>query len=61
MVLQDQAEYLTETQNMPSQSHAIPQEWRWAGMGADVPTLVPGLQGVKTLSLGSMHAMAVIG
>ena len=32
----------------------------WPGLGAGVPTLVPGLSGVKDLALGTCHALAVV-
>lgn len=39
----------------------IPEgEWTWAGMGADRPQIVPGLNGVQAVHFGAAHALAVL-
>ncbi|GAX72853.1 hypothetical protein CEUSTIGMA_g308.t1 [Chlamydomonas eustigma] len=52
--------------NRHSASHAygllVPEDvrWKWAGFGADKPTLVEGLTGVKSVALGGWHALVAI-
>lgn len=47
-------------------SHAydmlVPEDlrWRWAGFGADRPTLVEGVSGVKGVALGGWHALVLV-
>ena len=47
-------------------SHAydllVPEDvrWQWAGFGADRPTLVQGLSGVKGVALGGWHALVLV-
>ena len=34
--------------------------WKWAGFGADKPTLVDGLSAVKGVALGGWHALVLV-
>ena len=36
------------------------EDWSWAGMGSEVPRVVPGLSGVQALHFGAAHALAVL-
>ena len=58
-VSQDHAESLAASSGSSSLQDAV-QRWAWSGMGADSPTAVPGLSGVRGIALGSLHAVALV-
>ncbi|KAG1680811.1 hypothetical protein FOA52_008144 [Chlamydomonas sp. UWO 241] len=46
----------------PLSSVMVPEDvqWKWAGFGADRPTLVDGLSGVRKVALGGWHALVQV-
>lgn len=61
-VLQEHAKSLREQHSAwRSAKTAAPQsEIAWTGLGSDLPAQVEGLRNVRSISLGGVHALAVV-
>ena len=58
-VLQEHARHLSK-QSTGTPSEAAGEGTPWTGLGSDHPAQVEGLRNVKSVSLGGVHAMAVV-
>ena len=61
VVLQEHVKSLREQHSSWRSKTAAPQsETAWTGLGSDLPAQVEGLRNVQSISLGGVHALALV-
>lgn len=61
VVLQEHAKSLREQHSSwRSKAATLQSETTWTGLGSDLPAQVEGLRNVQSISLGGVHALALV-